>query len=781
MVVNGSEQADAQVMADYMHPLRFGSFITPLASAPQFPVDMALLSEELGLDLVTFQDHPYQPQFLDTWTLLSWVAARTSRIHVSGNVLNLPLRQPAVLARSLASLDRLSGGRVELGLGAGAYLEPMAAMGAPQLTAGNAVSGLEEALDIIRGIWDSENPERLRVDGQFHRVDGAKRGPAPAHNIPIWLGAQKPRMQRIIGRKGDGWLPSLPWLKPGDIDRGNQVIDESARKAGRDPREITRLLNVTPQSSAEELAELATGHGMSVFILASDDPAELRRFAETTAPQVRNRVEQVRAARTRSGAATAGAGAVPAAAEPSPARTFDGEPIPEALAARTLFPGDPGYTRYTSSYFRAARPGVVVRPESAAEVQEAARFAARHRDVPFGIFSAGHGLSGRSLNTGGIVLALDALNSITVRDGNRVQVGPGAVWGEVAQALAPHGLAITSGDYGGVGVGGLATTAGFGWFARERGLTIDHLRSADVVTADGTLVHASEDENSDLFWAVRGAGANFGVVVSFEFEAHAVAEQVGFAMLLFTPDDAAAFLQAWGTTLEAADPMVTGSLMVGLGGAGRTNAVQAVFVVDSSDPDAVLEQLQPFAGLAPLADQLVQMVPYTALMEVPLVGGGQSGRGEPHSHSGLVRHLDADVASGLAEIMNSGRRIFLSVRSAGGAVGSFPADSTAFGWRDANFLIALLGGRSDDVQQRWREMLPLMEGMYLSFETDTGPDVVARAFPPGHLRRLQALKAAWDPSGLFRDNFFIAPAEQTAGPGTVPAVQTPQQDRSAAV
>ena len=103
-------------MPDYLHPLRFGSFITPLASAPQVPVDLALLSEELGLDLVTFQDHPYQPKFLDTWTLLSWVAARTSRIHVSGNVLNLPLRQPAVLARSLVSLDLLSGGRVELGL-----------------------------------------------------------------------------------------------------------------------------------------------------------------------------------------------------------------------------------------------------------------------------------------------------------------------------------------------------------------------------------------------------------------------------------------------------------------------------------------------------------------------------------------------------------------------------------------------------------------------------------------------------------------------------------------
>lgn len=102
-------------------------------------------------------------------------------------------------------------------------------------------------------------------------------------------------------------------------------------------------------------------------------------------------------------------------------------------------------------------------------------------------------------------------------------------------------------------------------------------------------------------------------------------------------------------------------------------------------------------------------------------------------------------------------------------MGSYPADSTAFGWRDANFLVSLLGSRSDDVQQRWHEMIPLMEGMYLSFETDTGPDVVARAFPPGHLQRLRTLKALWDPSGLLRDNFFIASGPMKADPRTVPA------------
>ncbi|QJU55205.1 LLM class flavin-dependent oxidoreductase [Herbiconiux sp. KACC 21604] len=745
-------------MPDYLHPLRFGSFITPIAAAPQHPVDLALLSEELGLDLVTFQDHPYQAAFQDTWTLLAWVAAKTSRIHVSGNVLNLPLRQPAVLARALASLDRLSGGRVELGIGTGGYFDAMATMGAPLLTPPEAVSALDEALDIIRGIWDTTDPTPLHVDGRYHRVAGAARGPAPAHDIPIWVGAYKPRMQRILGRKGDGWLPSLPWLKPGDIERGNQIIDDSARSAGRSPSDVTRLMNITPQYDADDLAELAVEHGVSVFILGSDDPRELERFAIQTAPRIRSRVETARRSLTR-----------PAAA--SGPRSFQGEPLPGTLAHRMLMPGDRGYERYTSGYFRGARPGLVIRPESPAEVQDAVRFASRHRDLPLGLLSGGHGLSGRSLNDGGIVIALDALNGIDVskatgaRDGSgaregsaatTVRVGPGARWGEVAKALSPYGLAITAGDFGGVGVGGLATTAGIGWFVRERGLTIDHLRAVELVTADGELVRASATENPDLFWAVRGAGANFGVVVSFEFEPHPVSQQVGFAVLVYTPDDVAAFLEDWGAAIENADPTVTGTLMIGPTGPGAQTVVQALIVVDEHDPDTVVERLQPFARLAPMTDQSVQLVPYAALLDLP--GGEQHGRGEPHGHSGLVRHLDHDVAVKLTALLSSRSSFIVSIRSAGGAVAHQSTDAAAYAWRDANFLIAMLGSGTGEVEQRWAELVPALEGMYLSFETDTGPEVLARAFPPAHLERLRHLKAAWDPTGLFRDNFFIEPA-----------------------
>src|SRR6476646_1084280 len=141
-------------MPDYQQCLEFGAVLTPRNTPATEPVEHAVLCEALGYDLVTFQDHPYQPRFLDTWTLLTWVAARTERIRVSGNVLNLPLRQPAVLARAAASLDLLSGGRFDLALGAGGFWDAIEALGGERLTPGQAVTALEEALDVIRELWD---------------------------------------------------------------------------------------------------------------------------------------------------------------------------------------------------------------------------------------------------------------------------------------------------------------------------------------------------------------------------------------------------------------------------------------------------------------------------------------------------------------------------------------------------------------------------------------------------------------------------------------------------
>ncbi|TRW47261.1 LLM class flavin-dependent oxidoreductase [Georgenia yuyongxinii] len=326
-------------MTDYGHDLLFGSFITPTNAAPDRVVALAQASEAAGLDLATFQDHPYQAGFLDTWTLLSYVAASTERIHLSANVLNLPLRPPAVLARAAASLDLLSGGRLELGLGAGGFWDAIEAMGGRRLTPGQGVEALEEAIDIIRGTWDADDRSYFRVDGTYYRVDGAKRGPAPAHDIAIWLGALKPRMLRLTGRKADGWLPSLAYLKSLDaLADGNAVIDAAATRAGRDPRAVRRLLNIggrftaqpgdrlltgPPGQWAEQLAVLTLEYGVSAFILMGDDAATLAVFGREVAPAVRELVDAERAARGVV-AATAGRGVAPTdagrAAEPVAAR-----------------------------------------------------------------------------------------------------------------------------------------------------------------------------------------------------------------------------------------------------------------------------------------------------------------------------------------------------------------------------------------------------------------------------------------------------------------------------
>src|SRR5262245_63907032 len=183
-------------MPDYRQDLMFGVFITPAAGQPQAVIELARLADVVGLDVVSFQDHPYQAAFLDTWTLLSVVAAATTNVRVAPNVANLPLRQPVVLARSTASLDILSGGRVELGLGAGTFWDAIEANGGRKLTPGESVDALAEAIEIIRAVWHNEG-RGVRVRGEHYTVDGAKPGPPPAHDIEIWLGAYKPRMPRL--------------------------------------------------------------------------------------------------------------------------------------------------------------------------------------------------------------------------------------------------------------------------------------------------------------------------------------------------------------------------------------------------------------------------------------------------------------------------------------------------------------------------------------------------------------------------------------------------------
>jgi alkanesulfonate monooxygenase SsuD/methylene tetrahydromethanopterin reductase-like flavin-dependent oxidoreductase (luciferase family) len=278
---------------DYGRPIQFGVFITPDASQPQRALDQAVLADELGFDVIGVQDHPYQRRFFDTWTLLVAMAMRTKRVTVFPDVANLPLRPPAVLAKAAASLDLLSGGRVELGLGGGGFWDAVKAMGGPVRTPGESVTSLEEAIRVIRAMWTGERG--LHVDGTFYRLDGVHSGPVPAHSIGIWVGAYKPRMLNLIGRMADGWVPSLGYVQPADLLEGNQRIDTAATGAGREPKAIRRVLNMGDQP-ADVVVALALDYGMDTFLMSEEETA-MREFATEIAPKVREEIESRRLSR----------------------------------------------------------------------------------------------------------------------------------------------------------------------------------------------------------------------------------------------------------------------------------------------------------------------------------------------------------------------------------------------------------------------------------------------------------------------------------------------------
>ena len=240
---------------------RFGISVVPLIERLDRNRELVRVADEAGLDLVGVQDHPYQRHFLDTWSLIPVLLTETKRISFFTDVANLPLRPPAVMAKAAASLDVLSGGRFELGIGAGGIPDVISNFGGPRRTPGESVEALDEAIDLIRLLWSGERA--VSFDGRYYRLSGARPGPQPAHPIGIWIGAFKPRMIRLVGRKGDGWLPSLGVLTRDEMRAGNEQIDASAEKAGRDPGSIRRIINLQGligEGPAPARSELPVGY-----------------------------------------------------------------------------------------------------------------------------------------------------------------------------------------------------------------------------------------------------------------------------------------------------------------------------------------------------------------------------------------------------------------------------------------------------------------------------------------------------------------------------------------
>jgi len=287
--------------------VQLGFFPEPRADDLAALVRRVEYADRAGLDLIGIQDHPYQRRFVDTFALLSYLAARTSRVTLFPDVANLPLRGPAALAKQAATIDLLSGGRFELGIGAGGMWDAIAGMGGPRRTPGEALAALAESLQVIRALWSADRG--LRVDGEHYRLAGVHGGPSPVHDVGIWVGGYGDRMMRLIGAHADGWVPSMAFLPPSQLEAKSLLLDAAAREAGRAPTDIRRVYNVGgtiteghddrddaivgPVSFwVDRLVALAGEHRIDAFVLwpGGDVDAQLELFAEQVAPAVRAQV-----------------------------------------------------------------------------------------------------------------------------------------------------------------------------------------------------------------------------------------------------------------------------------------------------------------------------------------------------------------------------------------------------------------------------------------------------------------------------------------------------------
>lgn len=421
--------------------------------------------------------------------------------------------------------------------------------------------------------------------------------------------------------------------------------------------------------------------------------------------------------------------------------------IPPRLRSKIVAPAGDEYERLRHSYAYRGSPELIILCESAADVSSGLALA-RTTGVPLSVRSGGHGVGSSSTNDGGIILDLARMNRVEVLDPSAglVRIGPGARWGAVASALDAYGLAIGSGDYGDVGVGGLVLSGGIGLLGRAHGLTIDALRTVAIVTADGLQRHASATENPELFWAIRGGGGQFGVVISCDFVAHRVRDVV-HARIRYDASDAASLVEDWARAVEDAPRELTSFLYL------TEDSAEATVVYAGADGHVARTALRAFDELGSVLDATTTAGTYASL--VPLLGEPHRGDAPPDVRCGLLTHVTVASAQAIAELLAPETALTVQLRAVGGAINDVPPDATAYSHRHQNFCVVAIGLEQNGsrLSAAWDRLLPHLDGAYPAFETRRGRDQTLAAYPDATLKRLAAVKAKFDPNHLFEPNF----------------------------
>ncbi|HEU4807987.1 MAG TPA: FAD-binding oxidoreductase [Homoserinimonas sp.] len=440
--------------------------------------------------------------------------------------------------------------------------------------------------------------------------------------------------------------------------------------------------------------------------------------------------------------------------------TLSFETLKRSIAGTALLPEDEGYLAASTVAVATGSPVLVVLPKTAADVSTAVTFA-RAENLPLSVRSGGHSGAGHGTNTGGVVINLSSMNSVVVEPSGLVSIGGGAVWGDIAAALAGHGLALTSGDTVSVGVGGLTLGGGIGWMVRKHGLALDSLVAAEVVTASGDIVTADQNTHADLFWAIRGGGGNFGIVTRFTFLAQPLDRIVG-GSISFGMDALETTLAGWRDAMRSAPEELTTTLVAMPDFGPFPAGVQLLVCYAGDDEQAAAEAFEPLLGLPGMLSHDLKLKNNAEMLEEAHPPAGPLVIVDNNAFSPELS--DAAIAD-LAAYFRSLDTSVLMIRSLGGAFSRVPADATAFAHRDSEALVMSVAflpegsgaGAVRDVQDRWATLAPYLSGTYANFRTSTDEAVVAQMYPPETRERLTAIKGQYDPENLFARNLNIRP------------------------
>jgi FAD/FMN-containing dehydrogenase len=446
--------------------------------------------------------------------------------------------------------------------------------------------------------------------------------------------------------------------------------------------------------------------------------------------------------------------------------------LQEHIQGEIVLPGDEGYDAARQVWNRAVdrRPAMIVRPDSAADVGQAVRFA-RAQELPLSVRSGGHSMAGYGVVDGGVVVDLSRMKAMSVDPEQRLaRAQTGLTWGEYAAQAHAYGLATTSGDAATTGLGGLTLGGGIGWMVRKHGLAIDNLRSAEVVTADGEIVTASAARHPDLFWALRGGGGNFGIATQFEFDL--VPAGTVLAGAIFYPADPDIIAGHVAAASAAPDELTTIAFVMRapplpfIPAEKHGSLVYMLMLCYTGDLEAGQRAVAPLRALGtPIAD-MVGPMPYPAIYDLL----AEATKPAPHSvRSAFVTGLDEDLAAAIVEhTRNATAPLALAqVRVLGGALARVPADATAFAHRDKPIMLTGIAAWDDPSEaerhvewsnQFLRTIRPRASGVYSNFVADEGEARIREAYPPATYDRLAAIKRRYDPTNFFRSNQNIHPA-----------------------